>query len=128
MKVNQIALELMVRDVAETVEFYKSALGFELLMSEEEEGKMYWAKLGMKEFYVSFKEEQRLKREVDFMKDQFIGGSIAICLQVEDLTGFHNKVSEACDLLDHPHLTPCGATQFSMKDNNGYIVTVEKFG
>ncbi|WP_185154099.1 glyoxalase/bleomycin resistance/extradiol dioxygenase family protein [Fulvivirga sp. M361] len=128
MKVNQIAIELIVRDVAETVEFYQSTLGFELLVSEEEEGKMYWAKLEMKGFYVSFKEEQRLKKEVDFMKDHPIGGSIAICLQVEDLTGFYNKVSEACELLDHPHLTPCGATQFSMKDNNGYIITVERFG
>lgn len=128
MKINGIVLELMVRDVEETVEFYKNVLGFDLLASEQEDEALYWAKMALETFLISFKEERRLRNEVGFLSGQSIGSSAAICFQVDDLRGFYDEVEQGCKLLDHPHLTPCGATQFSMKDNNGYILTFEKFG
>ena len=128
MKVNGIVLELMVKDVEKTIRFYKQVLQFELVTSEKEKDKMYWAMMVLNGFFLSFKEEQKLKREVGFMKDQTIGGSTAICFQVEELEEFHTKVNKACEVLNHPHVTAYEATQFSMKDNNGYILTFERFG
>ncbi len=128
MKVNGIVLELMVKDVEKTIRFYQQVLGFELAASERDKDKMYWAMMVLNGFFLSFKEEQTLKREVDFMKDRTIGGSTAICFQVDGLEEFHSKVNKACEVLNHPHTTVYDATQFSMKDNNGYILTFEKFG
>jgi len=127
MNIKEITLELMVKDVDETIHFYKEVLGFELLASEQDGGKSYWAKMSNHGFGLSFKEEQRLKREEEYYKDQGVGGSLAICFDVEDLEGYHGQVEQKCDLLNHPHLTPCGATQFSMRDNNGYLLTFERF-
>ncbi|MEM6829158.1 MAG: VOC family protein [Bacteroidota bacterium] len=127
MNVNQILLELMVVDVDQTIDFYEQVLGFELLLSEQENGSTYWAKMRKGAFTLTFKEEGRLKNELVFLKNQPVGGSVAICLLVDDLEGYHQMVKDTCDMLDHPHITPCGSTQFSMLDNNGYILTFERF-
>ena len=67
----------MVKDVDATIRFYHDILGFELLTREKEEDQTYWAKMSLLEFSLSFKEENRLRREVTFMKDRPIGGSTA---------------------------------------------------
>lgn len=126
MKVSQIVLELMVSDVDETVRFYKKTLGFLLVANEKENGKAYWAKVQKGDFVLTFKEEVRLKKEVDYLKNHDISASTAICLIVDDLEGFYEIVKRQCDLLDHPHITPCGSSQFSMLDNNGYVLTIER--
>ncbi len=127
MSINEVVIELMVSDVDKTIDFYREVLGFTLIASESENESPYWAKMKMNNFNLSFKEESRLKREVPYMQNIPIGGSAAICLQVDDLEAYHAQVASRCDLINHPHITPCGSTQFSMKDNNGYVLTIERF-
>ncbi len=128
MKVTEILLELMVKDVDASVQFYQQVLGFEVLASEQtNDGATYWAKLKLNNFVLSFKEEQRLKNEEASFRGLEVGGSMAICFQVQDLEAYHGQVHTQCQLLNHPHLTPCGATQFSMRDNSGYIIIIERF-
>ena len=127
MKVKEIVIELMVKDVDASVHFYNEVLGFKLLASEEDNGRKYWAKLNLHDFHISMKEESRIKNEVPFLKDREIGGTTALCFQVDNLEEYHERVNNKCILLDHPHITPCGSMQFSMKDNNGYILTFERF-
>lgn len=111
MKANEIILEFMVKDVAETIRFYQEALTFELVASEAGASQMlYWAKMKFSNYYISFKEEQRLKRESSFMVGREVGGSIALCFVVDDLEGIHRDIQSKFKTLDHPHLTPCGAT------------------
>jgi len=128
MKVSEILLELMVTDVDASVQFYRQVLGFTVVASEQNEaGATYWAKMQLQHFIISFKEEQRLKNEEESFQGLPVGGSMAICFQVEDLEAYHGQVQHQCRLLNHPHLTPCGATQFSMRDNSGYIIIIERF-
>ena len=128
MKVSEIILELMVKDVEETLSFYQDILGFELLANEvDADGRIYWAKLQFNNFLISFKDEKRLKEESEFMRGRQIGGGIAICIVVDDINTIHNDYSKKFRMLDHPHITPCGATQFSIQDNSGYVITFEKF-
>ena len=128
MDVKEILLESMVKDVGESIAFYTRALGFELLASEKDElGKVYWAKLGFKDFLISLNDEKRLRRESAFMRERPVGGSICLCIVVDEIINLHADFSQRFKLLDHPHLTPCGATQFSLLDNNGYVLTFEKF-
>ena len=128
MNVNGIVLELMVVDVSETIDFYDKALGFALEASERDQaGRVYWAKMSFGHFVVSFKDEQRVKGESLFMKERQVGGGIAICILVEEINDLYVQLQRRFDMLDHPHLTPCGATQFSLLDNNGYVITFERF-
>ncbi len=128
MEVSEIIVELMVKDVDATVSFYREALGFQLLASEQDSaGRSYWAKMSFEGFLISFKEELRLKQECEFMREKEVGGSMSICVVVEEIELLHARFEEKFLLLDHPHLTPCGATQFSLMDNNGYILTFMRF-
>ena len=126
--INEITIELMVPRVEQSVHFYQEVLGFELLAKEEEDqAGIYWALMSLNGFRVSFKEERRMKKEVEYLKDSKIGSSAAICFRVDDLEGHWEKIKYKYDLLNHPHITPCGSTQFSMKDLNGYLLTFERF-
>lgn len=131
MSVNQVILELMVHNVDETIDFYQNALDFELEACEKDgDDRTYWAKMSYNGFMISFKEAERLKDEVVFMRDVSVGSSTALCIQLgedESLESYYQELETKFRLLDHPHLTPCGATQFSMRDNNGYVLTFEKF-
>ncbi len=126
MEVNSIVLEYVVNNLEESIEFYKDILGFELLMWEKEEEEMYWAKLKKGSFELSLKQRARINEELPFMKEVVTGGTITMVLQVDNVLEAYEKVSQQCQLLNYPHLTPCGATDFSMKDPNGYFITIEQ--
>ena len=128
MKTKEIVLELVVKDIQASIDFYSEVLDFEVIAQEhDDKGNAYWAKITNDGFSISLKREDRVKAEEEFMRDVSIGGSVSICFEVEDLEEQYEKVKRRCELLHHPHLTPCGATQFSMKDNSGYIINFERF-
>ena len=128
MEIKANCLELMVKEIEPTIQFYQIVLGFDLVEKEADEtGKLYWALISLHDFKVSFKEEQRLKREYPFFQHKKVGGSVALVFEVKDLEGVHEKIKLKCETLNHPHLTPCGSKEFSMLDNNGYILTFERF-
>ncbi len=126
MQVNNTIVELMVNSVNHTVDFYQDLLGFKLVNSDLENGVMYWAELRLGNFRLSLKAEAKHKTEAPFLSDVSMGGSVVLCFQVDDLEAFYEKVSAKCATLNHPHLTPCGARDFSMKDINGYVLTFEQ--
>ncbi|MEL7121565.1 MAG: VOC family protein [Bacteroidota bacterium] len=126
MKINTTILELMVNSVEETVAFYQDMLDFQLIASDEEEGKIYWAMMQLGEFKLSFKNEDKHKAEAPFLKDETIGGSVVLCFHVDDINTTYDLIKAKCDTLDHPHITPCGAIDFSMRDINGYVLTFEQ--
>jgi len=124
---NAIILELISDDLEATVDFYTKVLHFKVLEREEKDERLVWALLELQNFKISLKEERTAKEEVPYLKNRSIGGTISLCFQVDDLEGYYEKVKTQCKLLDHPHLTPCGSHQFSMLDNNGYVLTFERF-
>ena len=127
MAAGSVVVELMVKDIEETIGFYKNILGFKLLVKEDHDGKLEWAKMNLNGFQVSFKPAYKMKQEVPFLKEANMGGSLSVCIGVDDLLGNYKRIQKQFELLDDPHLTPCGSTQFSMLDPNGYIITFEQF-
>lgn len=128
MKVKKIVQEYIVRDVDQSVQFYETVLGFTLVVSEKEGEHMYWAKLANGNYEMSFKKKERVDREVEFMREVPIGGTCTMVLEVDNLVETYNEVQQQCEMLNHPHLTPCGASEFSLKDPDGYFITVEQPG
>ena len=126
MDIHNIVMEYVVADVNRSANFFQEILRFSLEASEKEGDKMYWAKLSSGSFQLSLKDEQRVKKEVDFFQTRPLGGSITLCLEVKNLQETYQEVQKQCELLNYPHLTPCGATEFSIKDPNGYFITFEQ--
>lgn len=120
------AIELMVNEVKPSIDFYQQVLAFDLIEAERDQNdEIYWALMGKDGFLISFKQAKRLQDEVAFFKNRPIGGSICMVFQVENLTEIYQQVENACEIINHPHLTPCGTHEFSLLDNNGYIMTFE---
>lgn len=124
---NGVVVELMVNDIQNTISFYEEILGFRLLVKEDHDGKLEWAKMELDNFQISFKPAYKMKKEVPYFKNTSMGGTLSVCIAVDDLTGYYERIKKQFELLDYPHLTPCGSTQFSMLDPNGYVITFEQF-
>lgn len=126
MQIKDTIVELMTEDVQATVDFYQNLLDFQMVASDIEDGKMYWAELQLGTFRLSLKEEKKHKAEAPFLANTPIGGSVVLCFQVNDIHECYTRLAAKCQTLNHPHITPCGAIDFSMKDINGYVLTFEQ--
>ena len=128
MQIHQSIVELTVQDVGRSLYFYQGILGFEKIMEDQEQDRIYWVLLGLNGFQLSLKEEEKQRQEAPFLQGQPRGGSMLLCFQVNDIQATYAHILQHCQTLNHPHLTPCGATDFSMRDLDGYVLTFQQEG
>ena len=126
MKVKKSTVELTVANLSSSLEFYRHMLGFTLLASDQEDGQTYWALIQLDGFQMSLKQEEKQKQESFFLQRRDIGGTMLLCFEVEDIQSTYQQIKEKFDTLNLPHLTPCGATDFSMLDPDGYVITFQQ--
>lgn len=126
MQIRQSIVELTVQDVEKSIDFYQHLLGFEKVAEDRHGGTTYWALLHLNGFQMSLKETAKQQQESPFLRDQATGGSMLLCFHVEDINATYAQVVAHFKTLNHPHLTPCGATDFSMKDLDGYVLTFQE--
>lgn len=126
MQIYQSIVELTVQNVGKSLAFYQKILGFEKLAEDRVGDQIYWALLGLNNFRLSLKDEAKQKKESPFLVDQPRTGGMLLCFHVDDINATYAQVLAQCETLNHPHLTPCGATDFSMKDLDGYILTFQE--
>ncbi len=129
MRIHEVVLELMVKDVGATVEFYEQKLGFSTLVKEPASGAFTWAKMQLGNFQISFKEENTLKDEVSLMANQAIGGSAILCILLEEgIQTYYERLQGDVQIVNPLHFSACGMNEFSILDNNGYLITVDQPG
>ncbi|NRB49433.1 MAG: VOC family protein [Saprospiraceae bacterium] len=128
MQIYQSIVELTVQNVERSLSFYQELLGFEKIMEDKQEDQIYWVLLSLQGFQLSLKEEEKQRQESPFLKGQPKGGSMLLCFHVHDIQATYSHVRQRCQTLNHPHLTPCGATDFSMRDLDGYVLTFQQQG
>jgi uncharacterized glyoxalase superfamily protein PhnB len=116
-----ISPNIFVKDMDQTIEFYK-ILGFELLMTVPEKGKFDWAM--MKNGNVNFM-FQTFSSIGDSLPDisRNEGGSLLLYIQLKNIRSFFESVKDRVSIVSGLEKTFYGATEFSIKDNNGYILT-----
>ena len=68
---------------------------------------------------LSFKNAIRLRKEAKFFRDTSVGGAIFLCLTVSDLQASYQLVQQACDTLNHPHLTLVKRGNFLSRTTTG---------
>ena len=51
------------------------------------------------------------------------GGSLLLYIQTKDIRVFHDKIKDKVNVIKGLEKTFYGATEFSIQDNNGYILT-----
>ena len=116
-----IATNIFVRDMNKTIEYYQH-LGFEVAMKVPEEGDVVWAMLSCGSVNFMFQSFESLGEELPEISRQD-GGSLLLYIQTKEIVQFHDRIKDKVNIFKGLEKTFYGATEFSIQDINGYILT-----
>jgi uncharacterized glyoxalase superfamily protein PhnB len=118
---NSVAPNIFVNDLKATIEFYKH-LGFTVTVTVPEEGDLVWVMMTNGSVVFMFQSFSSLGDELPEIK-RSEGGSLLLYIQVNNIRDFFEDVSSKVKILKGLEKTFYGATEFSVLDNNGYVLT-----
>lgn len=123
MKIKRLTPELVVNDIKASVDFYTKVLGFELTNSVGEE-KLVWANVMWPESEVGFMfmTPESMGEDLPEFKFKKIDASIVQYIEIEGLDEFYDKIKDKVEVVAERHETFYGSTEFSIKDNSGYVL------
>ncbi len=116
-----IAPNIFVNDIDATVDFYQK-LGFKLMMKVPDEGDLVWAMMNCENVNFMFQTFESLGDDIPEINRRN-GGSLLFYIQIKEINKFHDKIKDKVKILKGLEKTFYGATEFSMEDNNGYVLT-----
>jgi uncharacterized glyoxalase superfamily protein PhnB len=112
---------IFVRDMNATIAFYK-ILGFDLAMTVPEKGDYVWVMMTSGNVSIMFQTFTSLGDTLPDVSRQD-GGSLLLYIKLKNIRTFFDSVKDKILVLHGLEKTFYGATEFSVKDINGYILT-----
>ncbi|OFX19785.1 MAG: glyoxalase [Bacteroidetes bacterium GWA2_31_9] len=112
---------IFVKDINKTIEFYK-LLGFELTMTVPDTGDYVWAMMTCGKVTFMFQSFSSMGEELPEIK-RTDGGSLLLYINIKNIRTFFEKIKDNVTVLKGLETTFYGATEFSILDNNGYVLT-----
>jgi uncharacterized glyoxalase superfamily protein PhnB len=118
---NSLSPNIFVRDIKQTIDFYKQ-LGFKVTMTVPEEGDPVWAMMNCGNTNFMFQTFDSLGDEIPEI-NRNDGGSLLFYIQVKEIRKLHDRINDKVKVVKGLEKTFYGATEFSILDNNGYVLT-----
>ena len=118
---DSISPNIFVKDINETISYYEQ-LGFEVVMSVPDEGDFVWVMMACGNVTFMFQTFDSLGSELPAISRKD-GGSLLLYIQTKEIRLFHDKIKDKVNVLKGLEKTFYGATEFSIQDINGYILT-----
>lgn len=113
---------IFVKNIDETIAFYKH-LGFQLIMSVPEDGNnLVWAMMINSNVTVMFQTFESLGEELPQISRNN-GGSLLLYIKTTRIIDFFESLKDKVTILKGLEKTFYGATEFSILDNNNYVLT-----
>lgn len=113
---------IFVADISKTIEFY-TILGFDLAMSVPETGPDFvWAMMVKGKVTMMFQTKESLGEELPEIK-RSNGGSLLLYIKLSGIRAFFEDIKDKVTVLKGLEKTFYGATEFSIVDNNNYVLT-----
>jgi uncharacterized glyoxalase superfamily protein PhnB len=112
---------IFVKDINATIAFYKT-LGFELVMNVPEQGEFVWAMMTCGSVSFMFQTFASLGDSLPDVSRRD-GGSLLMYIKLKNIRTFFDGIKNKVTVLQGLEKTFYGATEFSIKDINGYILT-----
>ena len=91
-------------------------------MTVPEEGDFVWVMMSCGNVSFMFQTFDSLGSELPSISRED-GGSLLLYIQTKEVRGFHDKIKDKVNVIKGLEKTFYGATEFSIIDNNGYILT-----
>ena len=118
---DSISPNIFVKDISKTIEFYK-LLGFSVVMTVPEEGDLVWVMMTCGNVTFMFQTIDSLGSDLPAIKRQD-GGSLLLYIQVKGIRDLYDRIKNKVTIVKGLEKAFYGATEFSIQDNNGYILT-----
>lgn len=116
-----ISPNIFVKDINKTINFYKY-LGFNVVMTVPEQGDIVWAMMTCGNVTFMFQTFDSLGSDLPTISRQD-GGSLLLYIQTKEIRKFHDQIKDKVNVIKGLEKTFYGATEFSIQDINGYILT-----
>lgn len=123
MGMKDLTPNLMVKDVNETVDYYRDILDFKVLATVPETGKYVFAIVQSGNAALMFQEEYSLKEEYSQLAGRYQGAGLTLYIHVTDVQVLYAKLKGKAVIAKEMHTTFYGSTDFAIQDCNGYILT-----
>jgi uncharacterized glyoxalase superfamily protein PhnB len=113
---------IFTNDMKATIAFYQ-LLGFKITMSVPEVGDaLVWAMMINGSVTIMFQTYESLADELpDISRTN--GGSLLLYINLKNIHSFFEQIKDKVPVLKGLETTFYGATEFSIKDNNDYVLT-----
>jgi len=113
---------IFVKDMKATVAFYQ-LLGFKITMSVPETGDdLVWAMMTNGSVTMMFQTFESLANDLPEIS-RTNGGSLLLYINLKNIKAFFEELQGKATILKGLETTFYGATEFSILDNNGYVLT-----
>ena len=118
---DSISPNIFVKDINKTIDFYKE-LGFNVVTTVPEQGDIFWAMMTCGNVTFMFQTFESLGTELPTISRQN-GGSLLLYIQTSDIRKFFDRIKDKVKVVKELEKTFYGATEFSIEDNNGFLLT-----
>jgi uncharacterized glyoxalase superfamily protein PhnB len=120
---DSLSPNIFVKDIAATISFY-SQLGFQLTMSvpAQGEGDTVWAMMTNGNVTMMFQTFESLADTLPSISRQD-GGSLLFYIKLPGVRAFYEEIKDKVYVIHGLQKTFYGATEFSISDNNNYVLT-----
>jgi uncharacterized glyoxalase superfamily protein PhnB len=116
-----VSPNIFVKDINETINFYKQ-LGFSLTTTVPEDGDYLFAMMTCGNVIFMFQTFESLGNDLPNISRQN-GGSLLLYIQINKIRNFYDQIKEKVKVVKGLEKTFYGATEFTIADNNGYLLT-----
>ena len=118
---DSLSPNIFVKDINKTIDFYKQ-LGFSIVTTVPEQGDFVWAMMKCGSVTFMFQTFGSLADDLPAISRQD-GGSLLFYIHIKSIRKFFEQIKEKVEIIKGLEKAFYGATEFSIKDNNGYILT-----
>lgn len=118
---DSLSPNIFVNDINKTIDFYKE-LGFNVVTTVPEQGDIFWAMMTCGNVTFMFQTFESLGTELPTISRQN-GGSLLLYIQTSDIRNLFDRIKGNVKVVKELEKTFYGATEFSIEDNNGYLLT-----
>ncbi|MBK7308286.1 MAG: VOC family protein [Chitinophagaceae bacterium] len=116
-----VSPNIFVTDIKQTINFYKQ-LGFNVVTTVPEQGDIIWAMMTCGNVTFMFQTFESLGNDLPVISRQN-GGSLLLYIQITEIKKFFDQIKDNVKVVKGLEKTFYGATEFSIEDNNGYLLT-----
>lgn len=120
-----ITTNIMVKNVKETIQFYRDKLGFQKVISVPEDGEILnFAIISKDNISIMLQEQSSLLEEYPTLNKDEIIPTFTLFITVKNVTMLYENLKEKVKIAKALHKTFYGKDEFAIFDNNGNILTI----